>query len=58
MIHPVDLGFVNVWGQEFAGCLPDVSGSDEEANAALQPYIAALDAALAQKAAQRQRHGR
>jgi hypothetical protein len=55
VIHPVDLGFVNTYGEGFAGCLPAYCSSDEDGGSALEPYIAALDAALAEKAAGRLR---
>lgn len=50
-----DVGFVNLYGQEFLGCLPELAASDDgsghDVPASMQPYIAALEAAAAARAA-------
>jgi hypothetical protein len=51
IIHPVDVGFVNPFGQEFVGCLPQFDQLTDPDGQGLQPYIAALEAAAARKAA-------
>jgi hypothetical protein len=50
-----DVGFVNLYGQEFLGCLPELAASDDGSGhnipASMQPYIAALEASAAARAA-------
>lgn len=49
-----DVGFVSPHGQEFAGCLPELHAWEEdgpEVPSIMQPYIAALEASAAARAA-------
>jgi hypothetical protein len=55
IIHPVDVGFVNPFGQEFVGCLPHFDQLTDPDGQGLQPYIAALEEASANKAAMARR---